>query len=475
MVAIHVHPFAPPRALPPSPGQVIARHLPANLLRAALAPPVSACGAGAGRERLWKEREWSGTGRTERGRAAGPASTLVHQGGAGVGQPPRAVVAGSGIPPWGGIGAGVTRWASLSWSWQGLSPVPTSPRHRVRTPRRGSDWSFMPAKLRRSRRGTLEAKRWQSLEERGSPRPRCPVLTRSQTCDPSFCKQTEPGAVGRGEQGPPSPPGPAPQVPKGAAGYHKAFGELAARETLLFCSSCAWHRDVPYHGRLYISSNHLCFHASLLRKDVKAVVPIASILSLKKTNMALLVPNALSIHTATGEKFLFMLLRRREATYRLLKSLCTHLQDNDWSPLASLSNEESLKEPLTSSQSDLEQSTLEPNSLRALPDGLSSTPRQSEEEEDDEEAAALVLSSSEGEPFAKPHSPWGGPHSTLWAWNTTTQLSPLTTIIIIYLLLVVALLLSSGYIALRTLELEQQLAAAAAWPGLNLSQQYRTR
>ncbi|XP_030365400.1 GRAM domain-containing protein 2A-like isoform X7 [Strigops habroptila] len=359
---------------------------------------------------------------------------------------------------------------------RGLSPVPTSPRHRVRTPRRGSDWSFMPAKLRRSRRGTLEAKRWQSLEERGSPRPRCPVLTRSQTCDPSFCKQTEPGAVGRGEQGPPSPPGPAPQVPKGAAGYHKAFGELAARETLLFCSSCAWHRDVPYHGRLYISSNHLCFHASLLRKDVKAVVPIASILSLKKTNMALLVPNALSIHTATGEKFLFMLLRRREATYRLLKSLCTHLQDNDWSPLASLSNEESLKEPLTSSQSDLEQSTLEPNSLRALPDGLSSTPRQSEEEEDDEEAAALVLSSSEGEPFAKPHSPWaGGPHSTLWAWNTTTQLSPLTTIIIIYLLLVVALLLSSGYIALRTLELEQQLAAAAAWPGLNLSQQYRTR
>ena len=35
----------------------------------------------------------------------------------------------------------------------------------------------------------------------------------------------------------------------------------------------------------------------------------------------------------------------------------------------------------------------------------------------------------------------------------------------------VALLLSSGYIGLRIVELEQQLASVGAWPDLNLSQQ----
>ncbi|XP_026720931.1 GRAM domain-containing protein 2B-like [Athene cunicularia] len=157
-------------------------------------------------------------------------------------------------------------------------------------------------------------------------------------------------------------------------------------------------------------------------------------------------------------EFLFVSLRRREATYQLLKSVCGHLQDNSWSPSASLSNEEILGKPLTSSQSDLEQSTLDPDSLQELPDGPSLAPGQAEEE--DEEAAAVVLSS-------------GGPHTALRA-QTTAQLHPLNTVILIYLLLMVALLLSSGYIGLRIVELEQQLAAVGAWPDLNLQHQYKT-
>ncbi|XP_059687858.1 GRAM domain-containing protein 2B-like [Gavia stellata] len=322
----------------------------------------------------------------------------------------------------------------------------------------------MPGKLRRSRRGVLEEKQWQSLEERGSVGTQLghPVLTRSKTCDPSFCKEPEQAAAA-GRQGHPSP-----SLSKRAAGYRKAFGELAEQEPLLACFSCAWQREVPYHGRLYISSRHVCFHSSLLLKDIKAVVPVTSISALKKTNTALLVPNALSIRTAEGEKFLFVSLRRREATYQLLKSVCKHLQDNGWSPLASLSNEEILRRPLTSSQSDLEQSTPEPNSLQELLDGPSPMPRQAEEE--DGEAAVLALSSSEQVPLAKPHSLQGGQHTTLWV-RTTVQLSALNAVILIYLLLMVALLMSSGYIGLRILELEQQLVSMGAWPELNLSHQ----
>ncbi|XP_054037892.1 GRAM domain-containing protein 2A-like isoform X5 [Rissa tridactyla] len=325
------------------------------------------------------------------------------------------------------------------------------------------DTSVMAGKLRRRGRGVLEEKRWQSLEERGTGGTQMghPVLTRSKTCDPSFCKGTEQAAAAAG-QGHASP-----SLSKRAAGYRKAFGELAEREALLACFSCAWQRDVPYHGRLYISSRHVCFHSSLLLRDIKAVVPVSSISALKKTNTALLVPNALSIRTAEGEKFLFVSLHRREATFQLLKSVCKHLQDNGWRPLDSPSTEEILRKPLTSSRSDLEQSTPEPDSLQELPDGPSPTPRQAEEE--DEEAAA-ALSNDERVPLAKPCSLRGGPHTALWD-QTTAQLRPLNTVILIYLLLMVALLLSSGYIGLRIVELEQQLASAGARPGLNLSHQ----
>ncbi|XP_074933509.1 GRAM domain-containing protein 2A-like [Phalacrocorax aristotelis] len=309
----------------------------------------------------------------------------------------------------------------------------------------------MRGRLRRSGKGVLE-KQWQSLEERGSVGTRLghPTLARSKTCDPSFGKETEQSPVPTGRQGHQSP-----SLSKHAASYRKAFGELAEREALLACFSCTWQREMPYHGRLYISSHHVCFHSSLLLKDIKVVVPITSISALKKTNTALLVPNALSIHTTEGEKFLFMLLRRREATYQLLKSVCKHMQNNGWRSLASLSNEEIFRKPLTSSQLDLEQSTPEPDSLQELLDGLGPAPRHTEEEDD--EAAALALSS-------------GRPSTMRWAW---TQLSPLDTIILIYLLLMVALLLFLGYIGLRIVELEQQLVSAGAWPDLNMSHLYK--
>ncbi|TRZ15112.1 hypothetical protein HGM15179_011972 [Zosterops borbonicus] len=283
--------------------------------------------------------------------------------------------------------------------------------------------------------------------------------SRSKTYE-SSCKETE-------------------QLSKQDSNYRRAFGELVEQDVLLGCFSCAWQREVPYHGRLYVSSRHICFHSNLLLKDIKAVIPVASISALKKTNTALLVPNAVSIRTAKGEKFLFLSLRQREATYQLLRSVCKHLQDSGQSPRDSVSNEEALRKSQTSSQSDLEQSTPEPKSLHESVDQPNSRSRQAEDEDDG--VSLLVPSSSESVPSAETHGLWGGPHTVLWAWATALcsrinpQLSPLNIIIIIYLLLMVALLLSSGYIGLRIAELEQQLEQqltfVGAWPDLNLSQQ----
>ncbi|KAM7023987.1 uncharacterized protein M8220_015476 [Acridotheres tristis] len=325
----------------------------------------------------------------------------------------------------------------------------------------------MPGKLRRSRRETLREKQWRSLEEKGSVQLEQPKLTRSRTYE-SSCKEAEQAATGR--QGPPSP-----SLSKQDSSYRRAFGELAEQDVLLGCFSCAWQREMPYHGRLYVSSRHICFHSNLLLKDIKAVVPVASISALKKTNTALLVPNAVSIRTAKGEKFLFVSLRQREATYQLLRSVCKHLQDSGQSPRDSLSNGETPRKSQIPSQSDLEQSTPEPNSLHESLGEPNPRSRQAEDEE-----ARLVPSSGEWVPSVETRALWGGPYTVLQAratelWSRIKpQLSPLNIVILIYLLLMVALLLSSGYIGLRIVELEQQLAFAGAWPDLNLSQQYET-
>ncbi|XP_010723099.1 GRAM domain-containing protein 2A-like isoform X1 [Meleagris gallopavo] len=327
----------------------------------------------------------------------------------------------------------------------GLAPLP-----------RSTPGCSMSRRLRRSRRVVLE-KPWQSLEERGSAQPdQHPALARSRTYDASTCIETPEAS---GQPGSPNP------LSKRRAAFHKAFEEIAGREALLACFSCAWQREVPYHGRLYISSGHLCFHASLLLRDIKAVVPVASVCALKKTNTALLVPNALSIRTEQGEKFLFVSLRRREATYQLLKSLCRHLQDDAWSPPASPLNhstEQSPKKSLTSSHSDLERCTPEPDDLLELQDEPNPTLNRAEEDEEEEEEMAEDT----------PVLGRGGPHTALAA-QSAAQLRAFNTIIVLYLLLMVALLLTSGYIGLRILELEQQLAAMGAWPELRLVQRHK--
>nr|XP_005313867.1 GRAM domain-containing protein 2B-like isoform X2 [Chrysemys picta bellii] len=323
-----------------------------------------------------------------------------------------------------------------------------------------ADPAASSGKLKKSKKKMLEPKKWQSLEETGSDAPqprRRPSLSRSKTYDPSFSKETE-QELTLGRQRATSS-----ALAKRLASYHKAFKEMPEEESLLDSVSCAWQREVPYHGRLYISQNYICFHCSMLLRDVKVVIPVSSVAILKKANTALLVPNALSIRTAEGEKFLFVSMRTREATYQLLRSVCKHLQDGSTSssPPASPANTSSelCEKALTSSQSDLELNPAESDGLLDQQDGLG--PKQSREDEGKETAAPSTGGTWPGRQMKKKPRGW-------WA-----QLSTLNVVILIYLLLVVVLLLSSGYIGLRIVALEQQLMAMGAWPELDL-QQYKT-
>ncbi|KAM8962108.1 GRAM domain-containing protein 2B [Pelodytes ibericus] len=115
------------------------------------------------------------------------------------------------------------------------------------------------------------------------------------------------------------------QFLKANAQYHKVFKDIPKEETLKESFTCALQKDMLYHGKLYISENWICFHSKVFGKDIKIAIPVLNVTLIKKTKTALLVPNALVV-ASTNERFMFVSLLSRDTTYKLLMSVCNHLE-----------------------------------------------------------------------------------------------------------------------------------------------------
>ncbi|KAK9967130.1 hypothetical protein ABG768_001543 [Culter alburnus] len=261
--------------------------------------------------------------------------------------------------------------------------------------------------------------------------------------------------------------------------FHKLFPEIPESEDLLHAYICALQKEVPYHGRLYITDSNLCFFSSVLLKDTKVVVPVSSVSVLKKQNTALLVPNAISVRTADGEKYLFVSLRNREGCYKLLRSVCPQLEDGsaNSSPLFS-SAENSFDQPklVNSSQSSLDDS-FEVDGGRVSPQPELPASRLTRES-----AAAGANPSTSRSLQEREHSSTEEHTGSSWVWNVTDrarslliqrEVSNLNTLLLVYLILVFLLLLSSGYIGLRIVALEEQLTSLGALPEFTLQSGYK--
>ncbi|KAM3937147.1 GRAM domain-containing protein 2B [Leptodactylus fuscus] len=116
------------------------------------------------------------------------------------------------------------------------------------------------------------------------------------------------------------------QISKTNAQFHKLFKDVPKDEVLKESFTCALQKEILYQGKLYISENWVCFHSKVFGKDTKIVIPTIAVTVIKKTKTALLVPNALVIATVT-DRFIFVSLLSRDSTYKLLKSVCSHLDN----------------------------------------------------------------------------------------------------------------------------------------------------
>ncbi|XP_046727703.1 GRAM domain-containing protein 2B isoform X2 [Silurus meridionalis] len=170
------------------------------------------------------------------------------------------------------------------------------------------------------------------LERRGKP-----TLIRSRTFDPSLLSHgqsdTESKTERKKQQGCNMDAGIQIkyyhmmfQFPRTNTQYHKIFKDVSENELLKQSYTCALQKDILYQGRLFVSDNWICFHSKVFGKDTKIAIPVISVSEIKKTKTAILVPNALIIATAQ-ERFVFVSFLSRDTTYKVLMSVCSHLDD----------------------------------------------------------------------------------------------------------------------------------------------------
>ncbi|MED6283785.1 hypothetical protein CHARACLAT_012502 [Characodon lateralis] len=223
--------------------------------------------------------------------------------------------------------------------------------------------------------------------------------------------------------------------------FHKLFQEIPKEERLIHTFTCALQREVLYHGRLFVSQNHVCFYSSVLLKATKVVIAISSMREIKKHNPALTV---LSVRTSSGEKYLFASLRKYTICYRLLQSLCCQAQEGSPNSSPSLSSaqfeaEQDVASSFSSSESfdnvDLN------NGITPVNDEANGTCR-----------------STQGSSFKNENSR----AEKVVPFLFFREILSLRVVLHIFVILLLLLLLASGYLGLRITALEEQLSSLGA-------------
>ncbi|XP_037535902.1 GRAM domain-containing protein 2B [Nematolebias whitei] len=258
--------------------------------------------------------------------------------------------------------------------------------------------------------------------------------------------------------------------------YHKIFKEISKEEQLRQSYTCALQKDILYQGRMFVSDHWICFHSKVFGKDTKIAIPVVSVTNVKKTKTAILVPNALVIATA-NDRYVFVSFLSRENTYKFLMSVCLHLEErspcsspvpssaensfrgqrSSLSPLFPLRDFSELDGALRQRRQEVEESSSSdsqapdydkiadlpvPPFLDALNQNNTSPPEQHSMKK-------------QQNTDSKPHIHHPGSEVVIDSRNIKPI--SLNTLLVVYLFLVCVLILSSCYLALRIVSLEQRL------------------
>ncbi|ESO10126.1 hypothetical protein HELRODRAFT_109459 [Helobdella robusta] len=102
--------------------------------------------------------------------------------------------------------------------------------------------------------------------------------------------------------------------------FHKIFTSVSPSEKIISDYSCALQMDILFHGRMYISENHLGFYVYLFRKETKILIKWIDVIKIKREKTAKLIPNAILLVTHS-DKYCFTSLAMRDKTFLLMREL----------------------------------------------------------------------------------------------------------------------------------------------------------
>jgi len=95
------------------------------------------------------------------------------------------------------------------------------------------------------------------------------------------------------------------------------FPGLPQDETLIVDYSCALQKDILVHGRLYVTTNFLCFYANIFRWETAVTVRWKEVTAMTKEKTALVIPNAILICTG-NDKLFFTSFAARDKSHMML-------------------------------------------------------------------------------------------------------------------------------------------------------------
>ncbi|KAF9235160.1 hypothetical protein BU15DRAFT_51746 [Melanogaster broomeanus] len=104
------------------------------------------------------------------------------------------------------------------------------------------------------------------------------------------------------------------------ADFHELFPNIPEGDYLIEDYGCALQREILIQGRLYISENHICFHANIFGWITDLSIPIYEIVALEKKMTAFVIPNAIQITTRQA-KYTFASFLARDTTHEVITNI----------------------------------------------------------------------------------------------------------------------------------------------------------
>ncbi|KAI9291219.1 GRAM-domain-containing protein [Neoconidiobolus thromboides FSU 785] len=102
--------------------------------------------------------------------------------------------------------------------------------------------------------------------------------------------------------------------------FHINFPSLPLDDILIEDYHCALQKDILVTGRLYLTSERICFHSNLFGWVNHTIIPFKHIVSLQKRSTAFVIPNAIQIITL-DQKYFFTSFMARDTVFCKLYEL----------------------------------------------------------------------------------------------------------------------------------------------------------